>query len=68
MSFCPANDRVGVLTDQDADQVFLLDDLLLEGRNFSGGRENQLFGLAHIEHRCGAPIGKHVCEPQRFLT
>src|SRR5438445_5385276 len=48
--FVSAGNIVRVLSKQDADQVLLLRDHLLQSRNFRSGGKDQLFRLTHVEH------------------
>ena len=38
----------GILAEENAEQVFLLPDLLFQSRHFSACGKNQLLGLAHV--------------------
>src|SRR5260370_42527278 len=69
--FCellPAGTRIGVFSEQDADEVFLLLNLLPESGNLCACRENQLLRLTHIEHGSGTAVSQEAGEPERFLA
>src|SRR5216684_171564 len=63
-----AGNRIGVFSEQDADEVFLLLNLLLESGNLCACRENQLLRLTHIEHGSGTAVSQEAGEPERFLA
>jgi hypothetical protein len=45
-----SRDITGILTEENADKVFLLLNLLFQSGDFCTRREDQLLGLAHVEH------------------
>src|SRR5260370_20330632 len=63
-----AGNRIGVFPEQDADEIFLLLNLLFEGGNLCACREDQLFRLTHIEHGSGTAVSQEAGEPERFLA
>src|SRR5712692_2350465 len=63
-----AGNRIWVFSEQDADEIFLLLDLLLEGGNLCACREDQLFRLTHVEHGSGTAVSQEAGQPERFLA
>ena len=60
-------DGARILSEEDAQEIFLLLDLLFQSRDFCARGKNQLFRLAHVQQRGRAAIRKNLRQPQRFL-
>src|SRR5258708_40232108 len=63
-----AGNHMGVFSEQDADEVFLLLDLLLQGGDLCACRVDQLFCLTHIEHGSRTAVSQEAREPEGFLA
>src|ERR1700756_495922 len=57
-----------IVTQQRANEIFFLLDLPLQIRDGFSGNGNQLFRLAHIQHRAGSAVGQCASKLERFLA
>src|SRR2546429_2756396 len=62
-----ARSHMGVFSEENAYEVFLLLDLLPRGGSLCPCREDQLFRLTHIEHGSGTAVSQEAGEAERFL-
>ena len=59
--------RTRILSEQEAERIFLLLNLLLQLRQFRGCGVEQLLGLAHIRERNGAATLQRLRQVDRIL-